>query len=103
MRPERVGSASTASSSRGVSSASSTLPSEVCRAGNRVPICTESPTILGTAARATYTMSEPSSCAIEQDSLVFADSSSRCGRATSHSPCDPTYAAPSSSTRGVRV
>ncbi len=44
---------STCSTRRRSSSASSTLPSEVCSAGNRVPICTESPTILGTATRAT--------------------------------------------------
>ena len=40
--PDRVGSASTAATSVGSSAASSTLPSEVGRAGNRVPICTTS-------------------------------------------------------------
>ena len=38
---------------RASSAASSTLPSEVGSAGNRVPICTDRATILGTATRAT--------------------------------------------------
>ena len=66
-----------------------------------MPICTASATIFGTATRATYTMSEPSSCATEHDSPVGDDSFSMCGRAISHRPCDRTYATPRSSTRGV--
>ncbi len=59
-------------------------------AGNRVPIVTASAMIFGTATLATYTMSEPSSWAIELDSWVCATSASMCGRATSHRPRDST-------------
>ena len=48
-----MGSASTRSSSSGGSAASWTFPSDVGSAGNRVPICTASATIFGTATRAT--------------------------------------------------
>ena len=57
--------------------------------------------IFGTATRATYTMSEPSSWAIDDDSPVRATRSPRCGRAMSHSPSDETYAMPRLSTLGV--
>jgi hypothetical protein len=77
------------------------LPIEVAGAGKRVPMVTARVTILGTATRATYTMSAPSSWAIEVDSLVWATSFSMCGRATSHMLNAFTYAMPSSSTRGV--
>ena len=66
--PDRLGSASTRSASPGGRAASSTLPSEVCIAGNRVPIVTARAMIFGTATLATYTMSEPSSWAIDDDS-----------------------------------
>ncbi len=99
--PDLDGSASTRSASAGGSAASSTLPSEVCIAGNRVPIVTASVTIFGTATRATYTMSEPSSWAIDVDSRVRATSASMCGRAISHRPRESTYDMPRSSTRGV--
>src|ERR1700744_6796355 len=56
-RPERLGSASVAASVAASSAASSTLPWEVCQAGNRVPITTRSVMILGTETRDTYTMS----------------------------------------------
>ena len=90
MIPDRLASASTSAVSRSDSAASSTLPSDVCIAGNRVPIVTRRATILGTATRATYTMSEPSSWAIDEDSLVRATSSSMCGRAISHRPREST-------------
>ena len=48
-----LGSASTRSASSGASAASSTLPSEVGMAGNRVPMVTASAMILGTATLAT--------------------------------------------------
>lgn len=51
--PERLGSARTASSSSGPRAASSTLPWEVCGAGNRVPMSTRSAMIFGTDTRAT--------------------------------------------------
>src|SRR3954464_3965460 len=46
-------------------------------------------------------MSEPSSCAIEDDSPVCSTRASRCGRAMSHRPSAPTYAMPSVNTLGV--
>ncbi len=51
--PDLDGSASTRSASASGSAASSTLPSEVCIAGNLVPMVTASVTIFGTATRAT--------------------------------------------------
>ena len=50
-----------------------------------MPIVTARAMIFGTATLATYTMSEPSSWAIDDDSWVRATSLSMCGRATSHS------------------
>ena len=98
---ERDGVRNTRSSSRGSRSASRTWPIDVAYAGKRVPMCTDKPMIFGTATRAVYTMSDPSSCDIELDSFVVATSDSRCGCATSHSPCAAMYAVPSSSTLGV--
>jgi hypothetical protein len=60
------------------------LPIDVAYAGKRVPMVTASVTIFGTATRATYTMSPPSSWAIDVDSWVCDTSRSICGRATSH-------------------
>jgi len=51
-----------------------------------VPIVTASVTILGTATRATYTMSGPSSYATDEDSRVRATGCSMCVRATSAVP-----------------
>ncbi len=51
--PDRLGSASTRSASSGGRPASSTLPSEVCIAGNLVPMVTASAMIFGTATLAT--------------------------------------------------
>ncbi|MFJ4831838.1 hypothetical protein ACIP79_18265 [Streptomyces sp. NPDC088747] len=59
--------------------------------------------IFGTETRATYTMSEPSSWVIEEDSRVRATSASMWGRAISHRPREPAYATPSRSTCGVRA
>ena len=81
--------------------AKNTLPCDVGTTGNRVSISTRSAMILGTATRATYTMSLPSSCVIDDDSPVRRTRSCICGRATSHNPSAPTYAMPRSSTRGV--
>ena len=50
---DRLGSASTRSAASGGSPASSTLPSEVCIAGNLIPIVTASAMIFGTATLAT--------------------------------------------------
>ena len=99
--PERLGWASTSASSSGPRAASRTLPCEVYGAGNRVPISTRSVISLGTATRATYTMSEPSSWDMDDDSPVWATSRSRCGRPTSHRPSEATNAIPSDRTRGV--
>src|SRR5689334_15044670 len=51
--PDRLGWASTAATWSGGSAASSTLPCEVCTAGNRVPMSTRSAISLGTETRAT--------------------------------------------------
>jgi hypothetical protein len=59
--------------------------------------------IFGTATRATYTMSLPSSWDIELDSPVCATSASRCGRASSQMPRAAMYPVPSSSTFVVSV
>jgi hypothetical protein len=85
-RPAWLGCARTAVSAVSSSAASSTLPCEVRTAGNLVPMVTRSVMIFGTATRATYTMSEPSSWDMDDDSLVAATRFSMCGRAMSHSP-----------------
>jgi hypothetical protein len=59
-------------------------------AGNLVPMVTASATIFGTATLATYTMSGPSSWAMEEDSWVRATRYSMCGLATSHRLRDST-------------
>ena len=94
---------STASRSLKESSESRTCPIDVAMAGNRVPICTDIPMILGTGTRAAYTMSLPSSCDIELDSFVLPTRSTRCGRAMSHIPCALMYDKPSSRILGVNV
>ena len=66
-------------------------------------MCTDMPMILGTGTRAVYTMSLPTSCDKELDSLVFSTRASKCGRAMSHMPCALMYAVPSSKTFGVSM
>ena len=98
MTPDRDGVRSARVSSSFGSSERSTKPIDAATAGNRVPMCTERAMIFGTGTRATYTMSLPSSWAIELDSWVRATSASMCGRASSQIPSVAMYVVPSSST-----
>ncbi|MEY3265932.1 MAG: hypothetical protein RJA15_378, partial [Actinomycetota bacterium] len=100
---ERDGNLRIASSSFDESSDNSTCPIDVAIAGNRVPICTDMPMIFGTATRAVYTMSLPSSCDIELDSFVLLTKSTKCGRAISHMPCALMYDNPNSRIFGVSM
>ena len=103
MISDRDGSFRTSSSCAWLRSARSTCPIDVATAGNRVPMWTAIAMILGTDTRATYTMSLPSSCDMELDSLVCATNASRCGRASSQMPSAEMYVVPSSSTLVVSV
>jgi hypothetical protein len=78
-----------------------TRPMEVAYAGSRAPTPRATVMMRLVGTRATYTMSGRSRVAIEQDSWVFALSSSMNGPASSPRSSDDKYAQPRASTRGV--